>query len=169
MSTGGTPVLLSLGSNVGDCVSNIRTAVALLQSMGALTDAMFSRWYQTEPVGYTDQPMFVNIAVTGRTTLSPTELVRACKAVEQEVGRTSTAQWREREIDVDVILVGDAVVNSDGICIPHPRMHERMFVLRPACDVAPAMVHPLFGTTMMHLLDTCADTAAVDVFDPDTP
>jgi 2-amino-4-hydroxy-6-hydroxymethyldihydropteridine diphosphokinase len=113
--------------------------------------------------------MFVNIAVAGRTTLAPTELVRACKAVEQQVGRTRTTRWREREIDVDVILVGDAVVNSDGICIPHPRMHERMFVLRPACDVAPAMVHPLLGTTVKSLLDACADTAAVDVFDPTIP
>lgn len=169
MSTGDTPVLLSLGSNVGDCVSNIRAAVAFLQSTEAITDVRLSPWYRTEPVGYTDQPMFVNIAVAGRTTLAPTELVRACKAVEQQVGRTRTTRWREREIDVDVILVGDAVVNSDGICIPHPRMHERMFVLRPACDVAPAMVHPLLGTTVKSLLDACADTAAVDVFDPTIP
>ncbi len=168
MSNTGTPVLLSLGSNVGDSVSNILAAIDALQTQGAVANVTLSRWYRTEPVGYADQPMFVNVAVAATTVLPAVELVQACKHVERFVGRTLTERWRQREIDVDVILVGDVIVNDGDVCVPHPRMHERMFVLQPANDVAPMMIHPGLGKSVQQLMNDCADSAAVECFDPNT-
>jgi 2-amino-4-hydroxy-6-hydroxymethyldihydropteridine diphosphokinase len=169
MPKAGTPVLLSLGSNVGNCVSHIRAAIHQLHVEGTVADLVVSRWYHTEPVGYTSQPMFVNVAVAGTTALDTDELVRACKRVEESVGRTHTERWRQREIDVDVILHGNYVVDSNHVCVPHPRMQDRMFVLQPSCDVAASMRHPLLGKTIAELRAECTDAAAVDAFDPETP
>lgn len=156
-----TPVLLALGANLGDRASTLRRAVDLLGAR-ALTDVRASAIYATEPVGYTNQPDFLNMAVAGATALDAMSLSDVCRSIERELGRTPRAKWHEREIDIDVLLYGAEVIETPALQIPHPRMHERRFVLRPAADVAPTMYHPTLGATVTELLDLCQDTSRVD-------
>lgn len=161
-----TTVLLSLGSNIGDSVMNIRKAVELLAANDVLRDIEWSGWYRTEPVGYTQQPHFVNVVVKATTMVSAEGLIAHCKNVETHVGRSQRERWRQREIDIDVVLYGDSIYQSEHITIPHPRMHERNFVLVPACDVAPTQLHPVIGVSLAELRRLCSDEATVDRFEP---
>lgn len=156
-----TPVLLALGANLGDRASTLLRAVDLLAAR-ALTDVRASPIYATEPVGFTDQPDFLNMAVAGVTTLDASALTDVCRIIERELGRTPRAKWHEREIDIDVLLYDAEVIETPELEIPHPRMYERRFVLRPAADVAAAMMHPTLQKTVQELLDVCQDTARVD-------
>ena len=154
------PVVLALGANLGDRIATIRRAIAML-SDSVLHDVRASAMYETEPVGYTDQPSFINMAITGVTTLPASELYHRCKAIELDLGRTPRAKWHEREIDIDVVLYGENVVHEADLMIPHPRMHERRFVLQPCADIAPAMLHPILHRRVDDLLKDCTDMAAV--------
>ena len=154
-------VMLALGSNIGPRKRRIRDAIQRISS-SILTDVRVSAMYETEPVGYKDQPSFVNVVIVGDTTLSPSDLHEACKGLELAQGRVHREQWHEREIDIDVILYGDEVIATPDLSIPHPRMHERRFVLVPAAEVSPVMVDPQTGCSMEELLLICEDTSAVE-------
>lgn len=153
--------LLSLGSNIGDSVSNIRKAINLLTLNGSIADVTTSGFYKTEPVGYKDQPWFVNAAVLCRPLLSPEGLLEMCKKAEDFLGRKSREQWHEREIDIDIVLYGDLIIERKGLKIPHPRMQLRSFVLLPAAEIAPDMMHPVIKCTISDLLRQCQDESAV--------
>ncbi len=159
-----TTVLLSLGSNLEPRIERIRDAIDAI-GREVLEDVVVSSMYETEPVGYTDQPAFINAAAVGKTTLSAEEVHRRVKDLEQRLGRQHRQRWREREIDIDVILCGDVVADTDVLTIPHPRMQERRFVLVPCAEIAPDLVHPVFHTTVRGLLEACPDTSAVKVVD----
>jgi 2-amino-4-hydroxy-6-hydroxymethyldihydropteridine diphosphokinase len=154
------PVVLALGANLGDRIETIRRAIAMLTDT-VLHDVRASAMYETEPVGYIDQPSFINMAVVGATTLSALELHHRCKAIELDLGRTPRAKWHEREIDIDVVFYGGSVVCEADLMIPHPRMHERRFVLQPCADIVPAMLHPVLHRRVDDLLRDCTDMAAV--------
>lgn len=145
-----TRVLLALGANLEPRRERIEEAMRLLE-LEALTDARRSSMYATAPVGYTDQPDFLNAAIMGMTSLNAEELFRTCKDIEGRIGRQHRARWREREIDIDIILYGLQVIDTPVLTIPHPRMHERAFVLDPAAEIAPDMIHPVLGTTIGQL------------------
>ena len=153
-------VLLGLGSNISSRKKRLKAAVNRLIG-SILHDAVVSSIYETEPVGYTDQKAFLNMVIMGETTLSPSKLHEAVKAMEVAQGRVHRERWREREIDVDVLLYGDEIVRTDDLTIPHEHMHERRFVLVPAVEIAPQMVHPVMGCTMEELLMICPDKSAV--------
>ena len=167
-----TRVLLSLGSNLEPRAERIAAAITHLKQH-ALSDVVSSHVYATEPVGFKDQPEFLNAAVRGETALSAEELFRVCKGIEQTLGRQHREQWHEREIDIDILLFGYTVLRPDNmpncrsglviesLWIPHPRMHERRFVLQPAAEVAADMVHPVFQQTVQSLLTICADKSQV--------
>lgn len=156
-----TFVLLSLGANLGDRLAALQAAVELLQTKTGLHKVVCSPVYETEPVGFKNQPPFLNIALGGRTSHSAKEFHATSKDIEQEIGRQSRKQWHEREIDIDILLFGSEIIRLDKLQLPHPRMEERRFVLVPSADIAPEAVHPILGKTISMLLEECADTADV--------
>lgn len=143
-------MFLSLGSNLGHREANLLAALRRLDELGVHT-VRRSSWYETEPVGYTDQPWFVNLVVEVRTRLDPHEVLQAAQRVEAELGRVRRIRWGPRTVDVDVLLYGRRVVSTPDLVLPHPRMRERAFVLVPLVEVAPDLVLP-DGTAVADLL-----------------
>jgi 2-amino-4-hydroxy-6-hydroxymethyldihydropteridine diphosphokinase len=138
---------IGLGANLGDREANLRAAVARLSSLGTI-EAVSSP-YETDPWGNVDQPAFVNAAVVLETSLSPWALLDALLAIERDLGRDRDREerWGPRSIDLDLLLYDD-VIAEDGLVVPHPRMHERAFVLVPLAEIAPDMEHPRLRTTV---------------------
>ena len=127
---------LALGSNLGDRQAYIDAAVADMPDVVAVSPV-----YETDPVGGpADQPPYLNAVVELDTDLSPRRLLELCQRLEAKAGRVRTERWGPRTLDVDVLLVGDLVVNEPDLVVPHPRMWERDFVLRPLADLAPELV-----------------------------
>ncbi|MBI3259286.1 MAG: 2-amino-4-hydroxy-6-hydroxymethyldihydropteridine diphosphokinase [Ignavibacteriae bacterium] len=157
----GTFVLLSLGANLGDRLAALQSAVELLQIETQLHETVCSPVYETEPIGYKNQPPFLNIAVRGRTPLSAIAFHAESKRIEQEIGRKSRERWHEREIDIDILLFGNEIISLYKLQLPHPRMEERRFVLVPSADIAPDAIHPVLRKPIHVLLEECIDTAEV--------
>ena len=127
---------LALGSNLGDRERFIRDAVEAMPDVVAMSPI-----YETDPVGGPDgQPPYLNAVVELDTDLSPRELLDLCQGLETAAGRVRTERWGPRTLDVDVLLVGDLTVDEPDLQVPHPRMWERDFVLRPLADLAPELV-----------------------------
>jgi len=144
-------VYLSLGSNVGDREDHLRGAITRLESIARVISV--SSFYETEPMEVTNQPWFLNCAVKVETTKMPKQLMAAVLEIEQEMGRLRTMKKGPRTIDIDILLFGDAVVDSPEVTIPHPAMHERRFVLEPLAEIAPEARHPVFKKTVSEMLD----------------
>ena len=146
---------LGLGGNLGDRLAALTKALTLLDATPGMRMMSCSSVYETEPWGVTDQPPFLNLAAGFETTLSPADLLAACQSVEQQVGRTETYRWGPRLIDVDILLYGDAIVNTatPDLQIPHARLTERAFVLVPLAEIAPDTRVPPLGHTVRRLLD----------------
>jgi 2-amino-4-hydroxy-6-hydroxymethyldihydropteridine diphosphokinase len=159
-------VLLSLGSNIEPREHRLAAAIEALQQSGLVSRVAVSNVYSTEPVGVTDQAVFLNCCLAGITAIEPATLVANIKKLEHHLGRQHRLRWHEREIDIDVLLVDDVILDSPVATIPHPRMHERRFVLVPACDVAATMIHPILHASIDALCQACADTAAVELLGP---
>ena len=141
-------VYLSLGSNLGNRQSNLDQALKLISERMRL--GKVSSIYDTEPVGLVNQPRFLNLACEVVTHLSPEGLLALLKGIEQKMGRYSRS-GEPRNIDIDIVLFGDQVVNVPGLIIPHPKMHERAFVLIPLAEIAPDFVHPVLNKTIKEL------------------
>ncbi|MFN3270551.1 MAG: 2-amino-4-hydroxy-6-hydroxymethyldihydropteridine diphosphokinase [Candidatus Kapaibacteriota bacterium] len=154
-------VLLSLGSNLGKRKNNIKKAITLLEAYNILKIKKISSFYETEPVGNPDQPNFINAAIIGETTLTPEELLSACKKIEREVGRINRPRWHPREIDLDIILYDNYTIETERLQIPHPQMHRRRFVLVPANEIASHLVVPNFNKTIGEILQDCKDKSYV--------
>lgn len=146
---------LGLGSNLGDRLAALREALALLDATPGMRLLSCSSVYETEPWGVTEQPAFLNLAAGFETTLSPAELLYACKSVESRIGRAETYRWGPRVIDVDILLYGNEVVNSaePDLQIPHARLRERAFALVPLAEIVPDLAVPLDGMSVRRLLD----------------
>jgi 2-amino-4-hydroxy-6-hydroxymethyldihydropteridine diphosphokinase len=135
-----TVAYVGLGSNLGDREGTIRAAVAELPGVVAV-----STLRETDPVGVTEQPRFLNGVLELETDLSARELLDALLAVERRLGRERRERWGPRTIDLDLLLYGDEVIDADGLTVPHPRLHERRFVLEPLADLAPTLEVPGLG------------------------
>lgn len=130
---------VGLGSNVGDRLANLRAAVTALARTDGIEVARTSSVYETDPVG-PPQPDFLNAVVEVETSLGPAELLQTLKAIERELGRTPSERWGPREIDLDLLLYGDASSSSDELTVPHPEISRRAFVLVPLAEIAPHAV-----------------------------
>ena len=126
---------LGLGSNLGDREAQLRRAIEGMPDVVAV-----SPWYETDPVGGPDQGAYLNAVVELDTTLSPRQLLDLCQRLEAEAQRVRAERWGPRTLDVDVLLVGDLVVNEPDLHVPHPRLWQRRFVLAPLRDLAPELV-----------------------------
>ena len=154
-------VYLSLGTNLGDRLANLRKALrALAPGVRILSE---SRVYETPAWGYEDQPPFLNMAVKAETDLDPHPLLTRLKDLERELGRTPTFRWGPRLIDIDILFYNDLILELPDLIIPHPRLQERAFVLVPLRDIAPDFVHPVLRKTITELLASL-DTSAIMPF-----
>ena len=139
---------LGLGSNLGDRAKNIQQALRDLASLPTIRVTAVSSFYETAPVGITDQPDFVNAVAAIETSLTPEELLDAVLTVEKKQGRVRTQRWGPRVIDVDVLTYGDERRVTPMLTLPHPRLGERAFVIVPLAEIAPNLVLPGQSETM---------------------
>jgi 2-amino-4-hydroxy-6-hydroxymethyldihydropteridine diphosphokinase len=145
-------IYLALGSNIGDRSSNLQAGIQSVSAAGVRI-LRESPIYETEPVGFTAQRWFLNMVVEAETALFPLQLLTRTGKIERALGRMRTTLNGPRTIDIDILLYGNAVVRTPQLEIPHPRMHERRFVLAPLADLAPGLRHPVLRQTMRQLLD----------------
>ncbi|MBV9257604.1 MAG: 2-amino-4-hydroxy-6-hydroxymethyldihydropteridine diphosphokinase, partial [Ktedonobacteraceae bacterium] len=143
-------VYLALGSNLGDRRGNL--AAALQQLREIVTIETVSSVYETKPVGYLEQPRFLNIACCGKTWLSAQDLLQYTQAIEVAIGRQPTFRNGPRPIDIDILLYDDLHIQDEHLTIPHPRMTERAFVLAPLAEISPNVIEPVSGQTAQELL-----------------
>ena len=142
-------VYLGLGSNKGDRLENMRAALKFLAPH--MEVAKVSRVYESMPMYKEDQDLFLNAALHGRTELLPQDFFRQIKQVEQALGRTEGERNGPREIDIDILLYDDFVHTTPELTIPHPRMHERLFVMVPLEEIAPVVSHPIHGRPIIEM------------------
>lgn len=153
-------VLLGLGSNVGRPLENLREAIFRLREICLVSRV--SSVYRTEPVGNVDQDWFLNCAAVVETPLEPFELLDRLLRVEEAMGRVRTIRNGPRIIDIDILLAGDRRIDAPTLTVPHPRMHERAFVLYPSAEIAAQMRHPVFEATVGELLEQLTPAEKVE-------
>ncbi len=144
-------VYILFGSNLGDRRGRIESGLRRMEESGVRFTAR-SSIYETEPVGLDDQPWFLNLVARGETTLSPRRLLAACQGAEAAEGRVPTARFGPRTLDVDVLLYGRHQIDEPDFTVPHPRMHERRFVLVPLVEIAPDLADPRDGRRFADIL-----------------
>ncbi len=146
-------VYIGIGSNLGDPYENCIKAVEIIREQPFCEIKALSPFYRTQPVGIEGDNWFINVVLSVNTSLSPAELIDMLLEIEKQMGRTrSEIRWESRIIDLDVLLIGNEIINDKNLTVPHPRMHTRRFVMAPMTDIAPDLVHPVQGKSMAEIL-----------------
>jgi 2-amino-4-hydroxy-6-hydroxymethyldihydropteridine diphosphokinase len=157
---------LSMGSNLGDRLAQLKTAKELIiSSLGPVVTE--SSVYETQPWGFEDQPWFLNQSIAVTSALEPREVLHLIKQIEIKTGRTPSEKWHARHIDIDILLAGDKVMEEEDLQIPHPHFHKRNFALVPLMEIASQMMHPILQKTIEDLYLECRDTGEVYIFNAD--
>lgn len=152
---------LSLGSNIGDREAFLKEALVQLHQASKVKIHKLSSIYETDPVGFTEQDAFLNMVVQIETELLPQELLDLCLDIEREMGRVRTIRWGPRVIDIDILLYNKDHIETSTLQIPHPRMHERAFVLVPLAEINPNLILPNFNVPVVDVLDEIPDREGV--------
>jgi 2-amino-4-hydroxy-6-hydroxymethyldihydropteridine diphosphokinase len=156
---------VALGSNLGDREAHLAAAIQALRARPAVRVTSVSTVYETAPVGPPPQGPYLNAVVRLRTRLAPRALLACLLEIEAAEGRRRSAgRWSPRTLDLDLLFYGSLTLDEPGLCVPHPRLHERAFVLEPLRDVAPRLVHPLLGKSVEELARNVRDPGAVVAF-----
>jgi len=154
-------IYIALGTNLGDRLANLRSAIeSLAPDVHIIRESTI---YETPPWGYTDQPAFLNMVIEAATSLKPRALLTYLKKREDDLGRIESFRYGPRQIDLDILFYDDIVLSEDDLDIPHPRFHERAFVLVPLADLAPELEHPILGQRVHSLLND-VDTSGITPF-----
>lgn len=143
---------LGLGSNIGERKEQLQEAVNILDSIEGIEVTQVSDIYETEPVGYIEQPNFLNLCIEIETTLDPQSLLTCCLKTEHQLHRVRVVRWGPRTLDVDILLYGNQIIEDDNLSVPHPRMNERSFVLIPLNDIASKQIEPRSQQTIGSLV-----------------
>jgi len=146
-------VFIGLGSNLGDRLSNLRTALEEMSSLPGTRLLETSSTYETLPWGYENQPKFLNLVCVVKTSLTPLQLLAELKRIEEGMGRTRSFRYAPRPIDLDILLWGAEVIASAELTVPHPQLHLRDFVLRPLTELNPDLIHPTLKRRVGQLLE----------------
>mgnify|MGYP001032250995 CR=1 FL=1 len=157
-------VYLSLGSNIGNRFDYIDEAVQMLHSQEEIKVVNISSVYETDPVGYEEQALFLNIVVQIETSLNPFSLLEQCQRIESELGRKRIIRWGPRTIDLDILLYNHENIVSEKLIIPHPRIEERAFVLVPLIEIAPDIKLPNKSILLKESLKLLRDREGVKVW-----
>lgn len=142
---------IGVGSNLGDKKENIKNAAEKINYSGLTKIVKEAEQYETKPVGYLEQDNFLNTIFQVKTLLSPKELIKLLLDIEKELKRERIIKWGPRTIDLDILLYDDIITSHEEAIIPHPRMHERLFVLEPLCEIAPYIMHPILNKRMYEI------------------
>ncbi|PAF34319.1 2-amino-4-hydroxy-6-hydroxymethyldihydropteridine diphosphokinase [Terribacillus saccharophilus] len=145
---------IALGSNIAPRETYIQQAIQTLNEHAEIKLNQVSTVYETDPVGYEDQDQFLNLVAEVETSLKPMELLHVCQKIEQDLGRKRIIRWGPRTVDLDILLYSTENMNVEELILPHPRMHERAFVLVPLAEIAPELL--LKGKSVQEWLDTLA-------------
>jgi len=162
-----TTAFIALGSNLGDRAQNLRQAIRHLAEFGAEI-VKVSRFYETEPVDYLDQPWFLNAVLEATTRLSAEALLSTLRSVESHMGSKKAFAKGPRLIDLDILLYDDATIETPTLQIPHPRMLHRNFVMAPLAEIAPALRHPSWPANATDLAKQTGDHSQIRLFEPAT-
>ena len=157
----GVICFIGIGSNLDDPAERCLEAIRRLSSVSGIKVLRRSSLYRTEPVGFAEQDWFVNVVVEIRTALTPHELLKILKEVEDDMGRIKGPRWGPRVIDLDILLYGQDVIQNEDLTVPHPMLHKRRFVLEPFCEIASYVIHPAFGISIRGLIDRSDDQSRV--------
>ena len=144
-------VYLGLGANTGNRIKNLSRAIQAIAEQSTIGPV--SSVYETEPVGYTEQPLFLNAAISISTETDPEQLLQRIKEIEHSMGRTPGFRNAPRPVDIDILFYDNRVLHSEQLTVPHPRLAERAFVLVPLAEIAPGLRHPENGKTIKELLE----------------
>ncbi len=143
---------LGLGTNIGNKRKNMVTAAALLAERAGDVLSL-SSFYETDPWGFASENTFLNAALELKTDCSSMELLRLTQLIEREMGRTQKSEnsYHDRIIDIDLLLYGNVIVHTEELVVPHPLMHQRLFVMQPLVEIAPSLIHPVLQKSMYDL------------------
>lgn len=146
-------VYIGFGSNLGERRQNIRRALSYLSSNKKIEIVSVSPIYDNPPVGYEEQPRFLNGVAKIATSLSPVPLLKELKGIEKKMGREAGKKWASRIIDLDILFYDRIIFNEEGLVIPHRELHKRWFVLKPFNEIAPDFKHPVLKKTIHQLFE----------------
>lgn len=154
-------VYLSFGSNIGDRQLTIISGIEELRKNSKVYDLKMSRFYLTEPHGLTGQINFINCAVRLETTLSVRDILTQIHKIEDIFGRTREVRWGARTLDIDILFFGSQIIQEPDLIVPHPRIHQRAFVLQPLAELCPDLIHPVLHKSIKCLLENLEEKTTI--------
>lgn len=152
---------LSIGSNIGNRLETFQRAIQLLDDNAGIKIESISSIYETDPIGYTDQACFLNAVIKVSTSLQPEKLLQACLYIENELGRKREFRWGPRTLDLDILLYNQENIETESLFVPHPRMHERAFVIIPLMELDPDIELPNVNAPLDDILNQIPDKEGV--------